>query len=266
MKPRDYQDAAVAALWRYFGEHKGNPLVLMPTGTGKSVVIGEFVRSVLAAYPSQRVLCVTHIETLIRQNHEKLLRVWPGAPAGIYSAGVGRRDTFHPIIFCGIQSVYDKADAFAPPDLLIVDEAHLVPAKGEAMYQRFIGDLRKRNPMLKVIGLTATGWRLGAGRLTDAGIFSDVAIDMTTPEAWVWFVENGYLSPLYSKRTNLRLDDSGIAISGGEYVLSQMQDALDKTDLTEAALDELVYWGSAEGRKCWAIFGTGIEHLSLIHI
>lgn len=261
MKPREYQTDARDALWAYFANGgKGNPLVLMPTGTGKSVVIGDFVRSVLSTYPSQRVLCLTHVETLIRQNHEKLLRMWPTAPAGIYSAGVGRRDTMQQILFCGIQSVWNKADAFVPPDLVIIDEAHLVGTKGEAMYLRFLEDLRKRNPLVKVIGLTATAWRLNTGRLVEAGIFTDVAIDMTTPEAWMWFVDNGYLSPLYSKKTHLRLDDSNIAVQGGEYAMAQQQRELDKESITRQAVEELVHWGNAENRNCWMVFATGVDH------
>ena len=232
----------------------------MPTGTGKSVVIGRFCSSALRAYPHTRIVLLTHVETLIEQNFDKLMQVWPNAPAGIYSAGLGRRDTIQQIIFAGIQSVYDKPGLFPWIDLVLVDEAHLVSPKDETMYQAFLGAAKLINPQLKVIGFTATDWRLGLGKLVGGGMFTDVAIDMTTPAAWNWFVDNGYLAPLYSKKTVLRLDDSNIGTSGGEYIMSQQQKEVDKEDLTRAAIEEMIWWGNAENRNCWMIFATGVSH------
>lgn len=260
MIPRDYQVDACEALWTYFEDHSGNPLVLMPTGTGKSIVIGDFARRALFAWPHTRIMAVTHVETLIGQNYEKLLAIWPSAPAGIYSAGLNRRDTLPQIIFAGIQSVYKVPELFPWVDLLLIDEAHLVSPKDETMYQAFINALLAVNPKLKVIGLTATGWRLGLGNLIGNGIFTDVAIDMTTPIAWNWFVDNGYLAPLYSKRTQFRLDDSNIKIIGGEYSDASQQKEVDKEDLTRQAIEEMIWWGNAENRNCWMIFATGVQH------
>lgn len=258
IQPRDYQWDADRALWDYFAAKDGNPLVLMPTGTGKSVVIGVFVHGVWRAYPGTRVMAVTHVETLITQNHAKLLDLWPGAPAGIYSASVGRRDTHTPITFAGIQSVYDKAELFGRVDLLVIDEAHLVGPNDETMYQAFISALLKVNPKLKIIGLTATGWRLGLGELVGGGIFTDVAIDMTTPAAWNWFIDSGYLSPLYSKKTHYHLSAEGVAVRGGEYVLSQLQDAVDQENVTRAAVEEMIHWGT--NKQCWMVFAAGVRH------
>ena len=89
---RSYQRAAIDALYDYFGGNAGNPLVVMPTGTGKSVVIGGFIREAIAAYADTRVLALTHVKELTSQNFQALLRAWPEAPAGIYSAGLSRRD------------------------------------------------------------------------------------------------------------------------------------------------------------------------------
>lgn len=258
--PRDYQGDARDALWAYFEEFSGNPLVLMPTGTGKSIVIGDFCRSALFAWPHTRIMAITHVETLIKQNYEKLLALWPAAPAGIYSAGLNRRDTIQQIIFAGIQSVYDKPGLFPWVDLLIIDEAHLVSPKDETMYQTFIDALKAVNPQLKVIGLTATAWRLGLGSLVGNGIFTDVAIDMTTPAAWNYFVDQGYLAPLHSKKTVLRLDDTNIKVVGGEYSDASQQREIDKEDLTRQAVEELIYWGNAENRNCWMLFATGVKH------
>lgn len=258
IRPRDYQDDAVAALFYYFANHYGNPLILMPTGTGKSVVLAMALMRMLYQYPYSRFMVLTHVETLVGQNHKKLLEAWPGAPAGIYHAGIGRRDTFNNILFAGIQSAYLVPHLFGHIDVLFIDEAHLVGTKDETMYLSFINALRKVNPLLKVVGLTATDWRLGLGKLTNGAIFTDVAIDMTTPAAWNWFVDNGYLAPLTSKKTYYALSDKGIGKQGGEYIMSQMQEALDHEHITRAAVEEMIHWG--QDRHMWMVFASGVKH------
>lgn len=85
MQFRDYQDYAIESIFRYFEEGgEGNPVVAMPTGTGKSVVIGGFIQRAFQRYPGQRVMKLTHVKELIEQNFEKLLAIWPTAPAGIF--------------------------------------------------------------------------------------------------------------------------------------------------------------------------------------
>ena len=83
-----------------------------------------------------RVLMVTHVKELIQQNMEKLLRVWLDAPVGVYSAGLKSRETHASILFCGIQSIWNKAgqlsDFDRPIELVFIDEAHRVPCTNPA--------------------------------------------------------------------------------------------------------------------------------------
>ena len=103
---RDYQERAIGSIYDYFESNTGNPLVIMPTASGKSIVIGDFIRGVLNDYPGQRILMLTHVKELIEQNYDKLKAIWSEAPCGIYSASLKRRDTQDAITFAGIQSVY----------------------------------------------------------------------------------------------------------------------------------------------------------------
>ena len=97
---RDYQGEAVQSPFDYYASGRtGNPLIAMPTGTGKSIVIAEFCRRVLAYWPNQRIVVATHVKELVEQNARKMLEVWPTAPVGIYSAGLGSRDCMQSIIF-----------------------------------------------------------------------------------------------------------------------------------------------------------------------
>jgi DNA repair protein RadD len=260
MGARDYQIYAAQSVWDYFEKHSGNPLILMPTGTGKSHVISEFAHSILYYYPRTRVVCLTHVKELINQNYSKFVQAWPNAPAGVYSAGLGRRDIHNNIVFAGIQSVAKKAHAFGHVDLVLIDEAHTVNPEKDTNYMTFLSGLKAINPHLKIIGLTATGWRLGYGKIWEGEnrLFTDVCVDMTTIESFNWFIAQGYLLPLVPKRTQLKLDITGVHMQGGDYIQSELQNAVDKADITTRALREAMELG--KDRRKWLIFTSGIEH------
>lgn len=262
MQFRDYQEEGLQALWSYFMTKKGNPVLAWPTGTGKSLVPAEFIRRTMYHYNSQRFLVVTHVKELIEQNFEKLQAIWPQAPAGIYSAGLKRRDIYPPIIYGGIQSMYKVPEFFAHRDIIFIDEAHLVNQDDASMYLKFIGVLRKLNPHLKVIGMSATPYRIGQGMIIEGGLFTDIAHDLTSMENFNKLVVNGYLAPLVTKKTQTELDVSNVQIQKGEFVASQLQHEVDKAEITWKGLQELCYYG--QNRRSWLLFATGIDHANHI--
>jgi len=255
MQLRPYQLAARNALWAYLTSRTGNPLVVLPTGTGKSVCIADFCRSVLDKY-SARILIVTHVKELVQQNYEKMLAVWPEAPAGIYSAGLGQRDTTSPLLFCGIQSVYDKAYDIQKVSLVIIDEVHLVGGNDGSMYRRFFNDIATINGKCRVVGYTATPYRLDSGHLTKSpnALFDDVVYNYSMLQA----MNDGYLCRLSAKATPTILDTDGVARRGGEFVSSELQKAVDTDDLNGMICDDIVAAGS--DRKSWLVFCSGVEH------
>lgn len=256
---RDYQEATLDHLWRYFLQQTGNPIVALPTGTGKSVLIAEFVRRACTGYPGTQILMLTHVKELIQQNLHTLVRVWPTAPAGVYSAGLKRREHNPDIVFAGIQSVYERAKIFGHVDLVLIDECHLVSPRSESMYGTFLADLRKSNPRLKVVGFSATPYRMKQGMLTDeGGLFSDIAFDLTGLTAFNWMIAQGWIAPLIPKKTREILDVSGVRMSGGEFILSDLQDRVDQDAITVAALHEAAQL--AHTRNHWLVFASGISH------
>lgn len=258
IQARSYQSECVTSIYNYFQSNTGNPVCALPTGTGKSVVIAMFLESIYKHYPSQKILVLTHVKELIAQNYEKLMTVWPNAPAGINSAGLGKRDVHQKIIFAGIASVAKKGKDFDHVDLVIIDEAHLVSPTEETMYQNFINTLKETNPHLKIIGFTATPWRLGHGRITEDGIFTDICFDITTMSAFNRLIAEGYLAPLIPKQTRTVLRTDGVHMRGGEFIASELQAAVDRDEITSAALKEAMNLGS--DRKHWLIFAAGVEH------
>ncbi len=95
---RNYQSEAIDAVFDYWQEEAGNPLVDLATGCGKSLVMASLIQRLVEGWPDMRVMVVTHVAELIEQNYLELLGVWPFAPAGIYSAGLGRRDARSQIV------------------------------------------------------------------------------------------------------------------------------------------------------------------------
>lgn len=259
LQARDYQDFAVKSIWKYFQDgNVGNPLVAMPTGTGKSVVIALFAMMALQAFPSTKIQVITHVKELIQQNHDKFVAIWPQAPAGIFSAGLGRKDVHNSVLFGGIGSVAKKAHLFGHVDLLIIDEAHLVNVKDATMYNKYIQALKQINPMLKVIGLTATPWRAGHGSIVEDSLFTDICCDMTGVDAFNWLIKQCYLVPLVPAKTHFTLDTTGVAIRGGEYSSKELELKVNRSDITRRALKRT--FEMASDRKSWLIFAAGIDH------
>lgn len=272
---RWYQDEAEHSIFNYFESGgRGNPIVAMPTGTGKSIVIANFMRKVFDLYPTQRIMMITHVKELIEQNAEKLVSVWPTVPLGIYSASLNSRNRILPIVFGGVQSIapaIKKAIAtedgtplhlkhFGWRDLIIIDECHLFGPNEEAQYAYVINELKKINPNLKVIGFTATPYRLGQGMLTDeGGIFTDICYDITGMDAFNRLVEEGFISPLIPAPTQTKIDISEVGISNnGDYNAKQLQAAVDKDEITYNGVKEIVEKGYE--RKCWLIFASGVDN------
>lgn len=255
---RYYQEEAVQSIFRYFEVERGNPLVVMPGGTGKSHVISGFTQRAFGFYPNQRFMVLTHVKELIEQDASKLIEAWPLAPVGIYSAGMGRKDTHAAITFGGVASVVKATEIFGHIDLLFVDEAHLISDAENSMYQQIIADLKKRNPRLKVIGLTATPFRLGQGMLTDGKLFTHVCYDISGVEPFNRLVAEGYLVAPIPKQTKTFLNTQDVGVSRGEYKQGELQKAVDKNEITYAALQETLELG--HDRRQWLIFSSGIEH------
>ena len=254
---RAYQTAAIDALYNYFAESTGNPLVDMPTGTGKSVVIAGFVREAVAAYPDTRILMLTHVKELIAQNFQTLIRMWPEAPAGIYSAGLSRRDIHAQILFAGIQSIHKHAAKVQRCDMVIIDEAHLLSTNDNGMYRRFLSELNQINAgLLKVVGFSATPYRMDSGLLHKGKdrLFTDIAYSVPILD----MIQQGYLCQVIPKQTATQLDVGGVGTRGGEFIAKDLEAAVDRDDITRAAVAEIVEHGKDRGS--WLCFCSGVNH------
>ena len=254
---RDYQEHAVAGVYEWMARNSGNPCIVAPTGSGKSWIIAALCEDVLHRWPeTRRILVLSHVKELLQQDADKIVKAWPEAPLGLYSAGLNSRQLDR-ITVAGIQSVYRRADELRPVDVVIVDEAHLINTTAVGMYRRLLDDLIDddgHGP--RVIGLTATPYRLGQGMITegDEALFSGLVEPVTIGE----LVQRGYLAPLRSKLTATEMDLSGVHTRGGEYVECELAKAVDKTDTNAGIAAEIAK--RADRRRSWLVFCTGVQH------
>ena len=257
---RDYQRRSLDALADAWRAGEDGSLVVLPTGAGKSLVIAALAAETLARAPDARVAVVTHSRELIAQNHAELTRLWPEAPAGVYSAGLGRRDADAQVLVCGVQSVWDKLDAVGPRDLVVVDEAHLIPRSSETRYGRLLAGLRALRPEMRVAGFTATPYRLDSGRLDEGPgrLFTRIVYEANVGD----LIHRGWLSPLVCKATLTALDVADVPKRGGDYVPALLEAAVNRDAITQAAVAELVAYGRE--RRAWLAFCAGVAHADAV--
>ena len=254
MELRPYQAEAVEAVYNHLRIKDNNPCIVLPTGTGKSVVIAKIVTDAVSQWGG-RALILAHVKELLEQNAGKIKALCPKIPIGIFSAGLKKRDTDEPVIVAGIQSVYAKACDLGAFDLIIVDEAHLITPEGDGMYRSFLKDMKIINPKVRVIGLTATPFRVKGGLICQPeNILNEVCYEAGLKE----MITQEYLSPLISRsgRIEAKLDD--LHIRGGEFIKAEIEAAMDIDDLVTAACKEIV--DLTRERKSVLIFCTSRDH------
>jgi len=262
MADRDYQQYAVSRTFDYLRQTTRNGVIAAPGGVGKSHIIADITKTALQYRPDARIQMLVHVKELVSQNLSKLQEAWPQAPVGVYSAGLGAKQMNMPITYGGIQSMHKVAAQFGHVDLALIDECHLLNPNSDTMYYEYFETLKKVNPYLRVIGLSATPWRTGQGRITDGGVFSDVIVDMTGVQPFNWFIDQGYLVKLLPRPTQTHLDTSGVGVSNGEYKPGELQKAVDQQDITYKALQEVLHYG--RDRWAWMVFAAGVDHANHI--
>lgn len=259
MDPRWYQSEAVAATWEHIRTKTGNPCIVLPTGAGKSLVIGLIARDVVQW--SGRCLVLAHRKELLQQNAEKIQACVPGLDVGVYSAGLKRKDYTQSVVVAGIQSCFRQVAAYSigHRDIVVVDEAHLIPLKGEGMYRQLLEHLVRINPNIRIVGLTATPYRLDHGIVCGPDhLLNEVCYEVPL----LRLIEEGFLCPLTSKQTAHAMNIEGVGTKGGEFIQSQLDKQAAQADVVRAATLELLGW--THDRRSTLLFSCGRKHAGLL--
>lgn len=251
--PYDYQNGAIQSIFDYFKNGgKGNPLVVAPTGSGKSLMIAEFTKIVLDNWPKQKILILSHDMEILSQDFKAVQRQNPDKNIGLYSAGLRSR-TVKSITIAGIQSVYNKPELFQDFNLIILDEAHTVSFDKKSRYQIFFKAVRKTT-----IGFTATPFRLGTGylHLGKDAFFDDIVYEI--PIEQLQNMEPPRLCKVTSKQPGITLDASEIKKQAGDFIIKELSMAFDREGITSDIVKELVKYQQL--RKMWLVYAIDIEH------
>lgn len=247
---RQYQLDAVAAIYNHLRTRKDNPCCVIPTGGGKTHVIKQVVKDAVDQWGG-RVLVLAHVKELIKQAADKLRR----DDVGIYSAGLNSRDTDTPVLIAGIQSVYQKAGEIGAFNLIIVDEAHLIPLDGDGMYQQFLSDAMLVNPGVRVVGLTATPYRMRTGTICNPDHFlNHICYEASIPE----LIMQGYLCQVRSKAGKKKPDTDSLHVRAGEFIASEVAALMDTDQLVDAAVAEILELTA--DRHSILIFASSVAH------
>jgi DNA repair protein RadD len=257
---RKYQTDAVTSLLKslYYDPHC-HPVIAVPTGAGKTVIIGRFVYKYLEWKPRVDVLILSHTETIVYQDYLALKKFFPGINIGLYSSGLGSK-TIEKITVAGIQSVYKKPHLFKDVGLVIVDECHTVPSKGNGMYRQLFKEIKATR-----VGMSATVFRTGTGYVYQGkgALFNKLSFDLSTLDGFNSLVEGGYLTKLLSKPPGMELNTEGLRTSAGDFNLKDMSQKFDRIEITNKAIDELVKFG--KNYKSWLVFAINIKHADHIY-
>ena len=272
---RDYQQEAVSAVLKHFRKTNESAVIVLPTGSGKSLVIAE-----LARLAKRKILVLTHVKELVEQNHQKYETY--GVTAGIYSAGLKLKQTQHQVTFASIQSAARNLDDFSEPySLIIIDECHRVnlasvdkekdESKDQAssnQYQQIIDKLMQVNPEVKLLGLTATPYRLGMGWIYQKHYRGFMRSEEKRPFAHCiyelplrYLIKRQYLTePTLVDATIEHYDFNSLrANSSGEYSPTDINHLLNKNHrVTQGIIEQVIELG--DKRQGIMIFAATVDH------
>ncbi len=262
-KLRGYQQDAVDNTLKYFRKKRDPAVIVLPTGAGKSLVIAE-----LARLATGRVLVLAHVKELVEQNHLKYESY--KLKAGVYSAGLNKKDSDHKVIFGSIQSVAKAPDSFFKDfTLLVIDECHRVSLETESQYAQVIKKLRDNNKDICILGLTATPYRLGTGWIYN---YSHRGVVQTKENRFFkrcvfelplqYMIRNGYLTPPVKVDIPVTsYDFSTLTEKGRSYTNAQIEELLhQQRRLTPLIIKNIVDITEKYNRQGTMIFSSTVKH------
>lgn len=260
---RPYQQEAVTKTIKHFQQERNPAVIVLPTGSGKSLVIAE-----LAKIAKGRVLVMAHVKELVEQNHAKYISY--ELEAGIFSAGLGKKQTNQKVIFGSIQSLA-RADesVFNDFSLVIIDECHRVPPNNEGQYQQVLAQIKINNPDICILGLTATPYRLGQGwiyqyhykgsqKTQESRFFKKCIFELSLGH----MIKNKYLTaPIQIDSPVACYDFSNLKLKNNSYSNKDIESCLkDQARITPTIIQNILDITKESNRQGVMIFTSTVRH------
>lgn len=212
---RPYQQEAAAAIHREWDAGNKKTLVVMPTGTGKTIVFASIVNDQVAK--GEHVLILAHREELLQQASDKLKMV-TGLETALEKAQSSALDSDKMVVVASVQTLSKQNRLMKYPrdyfGTIIIDEAHHTATKTyKGILEHFID--------AKVLGVTATPDRSDMKSLSD--IFDSLAFEYKLPDA----IREGYLCKINTKTIPVKVDISKVHINAGDFSAQDLGNVLD---------------------------------------
>lgn len=212
---RPYQETARQKVQEEWEEGKKRTLLVLPTGTGKTIVFSKIIED--RVKKGERVLVIAHRGELLEQASDKLYKS-TGLKTATEKAEQTSLGSFYRVVVGSVQTLQreKRLNQFPPEyfDTIVIDEAHHAISDG---YQRVLQHFEDAN----VLGVTATPDR---GDMRNLGsYFESLAYEYSLPEA----IKSGYLSPIKALTIPLKLDLSNVKQQAGDFSTKDLGTALD---------------------------------------
>lgn len=230
-KLRGYQQEAVDAAMAHVRSTISSCVIILPTGAGKSMVVAELAARIYEM-SKKRVLCIAPTSELVVQNRSKYLLT--GEPASTFSAKAGPKNLRHPVVFGSPVTIKNSIEMFGDKyGAVIIDECDGITPT----IKFIINEMKRRNPKLRIIGMTATPYRLGTGYIykehyidgpTDEETAIEPYYDKVVYELEAKFlIDNGYLTPPVTEHVEEEYDTSGLEKDKlGRYTTASVERAM----------------------------------------
>ena len=229
-KLRCYQQNAVDKTIAFISKSFDSCLLELATGAGKSLIVANIAKFI-AETSGKKVLCLAPSKELIEQNREKYLAY--GEPASMFSASTGSKCLAHPVVFGSPISISNSLDKFMSEfAAVIIDEAHGITPT----IIKVIDSLKEINPKLRVIGLTATPYRMGSGYIYQKDIDNNPVPEDETKNPYFYrlldrvtadeLIDMGYLTKPIADIQN-GYDTSELELKNGKYTSDSIEKAFE---------------------------------------
>lgn len=277
MDLRPYQVECLNKVWNDI-QTKLNVMVQGPTAFGKTIAFAKICQRFIREMPQGRILILVDREILVTQSRDKLLRVAPELKddIGICCSSVqNKKELEHKITIASRQTLINQLNYFQPVNIIILDEAHLarIPQEDDTekdydQFQTIITKLKEYNPKTRLIGFSATPYRLSQGYIySDKNTkgclpyFPELNYSIAISE----LMAQGFLSPLAAKTIisdQAKNEINSCKITAGEYNLSMLADIMSSGIHVNSAVE--AWREHASDRKKTLCFCTTIEHCEIV--
>jgi len=226
------------------------------TGGGKTVVMAFIAKRIREQWKKARIILISHVQELIEQDSAMMEAI--GLKVAIYANALGRKETEGDVVCAMIQSIH-RTNIFYDTDFIIIDECHTASHEF-GMYKNFIEKCKAKNPNVRIIGFTATPYRLKGGSIVGEGkLFDEITYQITTEE----LQDMGWLKRLnYSILAEGQVDTADIKKIAGDFNLGQLSEKYSAHDLV--AYHAKLASEIAKKRKTWLAFCVDIQHCELV--